>query len=407
MDALLARSLQTMRGRFESLRAGGPIPALMAEAPPGHEVAGKGKTPPGFSFGGRKPAMTRASTFLRDGQPTLFRWVWLMGEPAAVDKLNRACVDAAGFAPAIRAHSGLPRDSGAPKPEDQWTWTVFELAERGIPFSPLHLVNRAVVVATEAAPYMKAPQALVAHAKASPGHDGPDPMLSALEFGPTRYWELADLVEASLMALDLFEVAVSTPHGPTEAAKSLIPSSSQPATTPPPRPFTGGAAWEVGQRALAAVRILEELSGSPTDQRSGEAPSKTPAQPPASVDEIKAAARDGAEEGTKKALAESKTGPKPRGKTTCERLEDLHVNVDSHFAISSTIRELSERIQKSEATINDSHYYQTKLREPRREYRLMEQARKRAEREARRWGNFDSVSRRDEASEGPEGLEDL
>jgi hypothetical protein len=126
-------------------------------------------------------------------------------------------VDAAGFAPSIRRHSGLSLASGAPKPEDQWVWTVFELAQRGVVFSPLQLVKRAVFVAGEVPPYIKIPEGLLARGGPSLASHGLDP---ALAFGPARYWELSDLVEASLMALDVFEVAISTPAKPPPTPSS-------------------------------------------------------------------------------------------------------------------------------------------------------------------------------------------
>jgi len=38
MEALLARTAQTLRGRFEALRPGGLVPVLMAETPKDHPL---------------------------------------------------------------------------------------------------------------------------------------------------------------------------------------------------------------------------------------------------------------------------------------------------------------------------------------------------------------------------------
>lgn len=216
MDALLARSLQTMRGRFESLRPDGPIQALMADAPSGYQIADRGGLPAAYWFGGQKPCRIWHSGVEKDDGPAITRSVWLIGEHSAVDRFERACVDAAGFAPAVRQHFGLPRLLGPYNAQSRWVWTVFELAERGVAFCPLRLVKNAVFVAAETAPYIKAPEALVARAKASADPEGPDQILSALEFAPARYWELSDLIEASVMAMDLAEVAISAATKPPE-----------------------------------------------------------------------------------------------------------------------------------------------------------------------------------------------
>ena len=42
MDAIVSRSLETLRGRFEALRPFGPLPGLMAESPIGYRPEYRG-----------------------------------------------------------------------------------------------------------------------------------------------------------------------------------------------------------------------------------------------------------------------------------------------------------------------------------------------------------------------------
>jgi hypothetical protein len=92
---------------------------------------------------------------------------------------------------------------------------------------------------------------------------------------------------------------------------------------------------------------------------------------------------------------------KPRGETTCERLRDLHLNVDPGAAESDSLRKLGKRIGRSTGAIDGSTYYQTKLK-PIREIIA---ARKKAAKAAQKWGHFNSVGRRDTAPEGGEDPE--
>lgn len=180
----------------------------------------------------------------------------------------------------------------------------------------------------------------------------------------------------------------------TEAVRKPEPDSNSPHPPPPAGLFTGGVAWATGQKALLVGRILRELEGLPT-----EPPSPEPwEQPPTttttlSSEEICAAVQDAAAEGVKKALAESKKDRKPRGETTCERLRDLHANIDPEFAETASLRKLGARIERSTGTIDGSTYYQTKLKPIREEIT----ERKRVAKAAQKWGDFNSIGRPDEA----------
>lgn len=98
------------------------------------------------------------------------------------------------------------------------------------------------------------------------------------------------------------------------------------------------------------------------------------------------------------AAAVSKKDRKPRGESTCERLRDLHVNVDPDFAETAPERLLAERIDREPGTFPSSHYWRTVLRPKRAKVRAEIREGKRKLREARRYGHFDSVGRTDEES---------
>ena len=85
----------------------------------------------------------------------------------------------------------------------------------------------------------------------------------------------------------------------------------------------------------------------------------------------------------------------PRGESTCERLKDLHENVDPAFALEATVRQLGKKIGRSPGTFPDSHYWRTVLKPAREKVRLE----KGKIRGAKKWAHFDSVGRRDESPE--------
>jgi len=119
-----------------------------------------------------------------------------------------------------------------------------------------------------------------------------------------------------------------------------------------------------------------------------------PVERPLSEEEIRAAVADE----VRKAIAEdaaSKKERKPRGESTCDRLRDLHKNIDPEFAETAPVRKLADRIDRSTGAIHESAYYQTKLK-PERE-KITE--RKRKLKAAQKWGDFNSIGRLDDAAE--------
>jgi len=105
----------------------------------------------------------------------------------------------------------------------------------------------------------------------------------------------------------------------------------------------------------------------------------------------------------RKAFAEAaapKKDRKPRGESTCERLRDLHENIDTDFAETASERHVAERIERSTGTFPYSHYWRSVLQPKRAKVRAEIREAKRKQREAHRYGDFNSVGRPDE------GLED-
>jgi len=150
---------------------------------------------------------------------------WLAGPPIALVRLRDSWRDAAAFASDIRMAAGLAVGPGAGNAENHWLWTMFEVAERRVAFSPLQLRGGSVTVAHGECHF---PAPRVAATRAHPEWCDPlSQIIRAADPGPTRYWEIVDAVEASLMLLDLAEVAMSEApargtHKALEAPQPLV-----------------------------------------------------------------------------------------------------------------------------------------------------------------------------------------
>jgi hypothetical protein len=338
--ALLARTARTLRERFESLRPVGAISAILAESPVGYSPpqTGPGSMPkiPFHTSTRCEPILFSHSAVFGGGRVVAAKDLWLCCEYPEGHRLLEICKAATPFVPLIRRTHDLPPDCGTTDVFCRWIWTVFSLAEAGVPYSLLALEHKGPFRFSEKAGFIT-PEATLAYANGNPNDDHPiAPLIRSQEFTPVRYWQLADLIEASIMVMDLVETAI-------------------------PLAVAGEAA----------------------------------APKPLGEEEIRAAAA----EGVKKALVESKKQPKPRGDSTCELLRDLHQNIDPDFAETASEPKLGERIDRSPGSFPDSHYWRTVLQPKRRQVRAERQEAKRKVREAQRWGHFDSVGRRDEDSE--------
>lgn len=337
---LLLRTAQTLRERFAALRPVGPVPAVMAETPPGERYPYReegGKRLPMFeSHDFEKVRWHSGAMAIRGGAHVANRDNWLASNRNAAQRLLLVCHDANGFVPMLRREFDLPTECGTGKAGLRWLWTVFELAERGIPGSLLSLAEP--VFRCGPGGVVHASEDDICWAQEHPGESGFFPDLFKGEFHVARHWRLADLVEASVMVMDLVELTIET--------------------------------------------------GSPVE---------SPAPAPATVntDAIQAAVS----EGVKSALLESKKPRNPRGESTCERLRDLHENIDPEFAETVSEPRLGKRIGRSPGTFPDSEYWTTVLQPKRREVRAAIREGKKKLREAQRWGDFNSAGRKDEGFE--------
>lgn len=332
----LSRTARTLRDRFEALRPVGPVPAVMAESPPGEPYPYRGegaqRLPVFESHDFRKPHWSGGAMVFRDGSHVANRHIWLAGGRAAADRLLLVCHDANGFVPMLRRGFELPSDCGVGDAKQRWLWTVFELAERGVPGSLLSLVKPVFLCDPEG--IVHASEDDIRWAKEHPGESKPFSEFFKGDFGPARHWQLADVIEASVMVMDLVELTIGTGT----------------AVEPPAPAYTTS-----GADVIQAVIF----------------------------------------EGLKSALADSKKPGNHRGKSTCELLKDLHVNVDPEFAETAPETALGERIRRSPGTFPDSHYWRTVLQPRRQEVR----AEKKKIRRAQKWGHFDSIGRGDDALE--------
>jgi len=230
---LTARSLATLRGRFEALRGFGPMPAVMAEVPAGCD--------PEFKLSGGLPrppirhldrddlhylggAAVLCPDLVRDPLSAPVRHVWVACDPSAIDRLRHAFAAAARFAGGARALASLAAESGAGGDEPEWLWTLFEVAEKDLSSTPLRLRSGRVTVASGEL-HFAAHQ--VAAVRANP--DRQDFMAKGIRRAapaPTRYWEIDDVVEASLQLLDIAEAGALVPISTT--AGKATPSEGSP-----------------------------------------------------------------------------------------------------------------------------------------------------------------------------------
>lgn len=212
--ALLERTLASIRSNFESLRRFDPVPALMAESPPGRPKefgSDNGRPiPPVFPWDSAKDRLRwlGASLILEGITPIAGRNLWAIGPRSATERLNLAAEAAAGFAAVLRESVGLPKKSGASGPRDQWFWSVFEVAEKAPPYSLLRLKGGGVFRLSDGGG-CRAYESQLAWVEAN--GLPPDPVAAAVlseDFLPVRYWEVKDFTEASLWALDLVATAL-------------------------------------------------------------------------------------------------------------------------------------------------------------------------------------------------------
>lgn len=208
--ALLDRTLASIRSNFESLRRFDPIPALMAESPPGHREefgSGKSPVPPVSAFSHPNCRRLVSSSILEDGKPVLGRDLWVVASEPSVDRLKLAAEAAAGFTTVLRESVGIPK-SRADSALNHWFWTVFEVAAANPPYSVLRLKGGGVFRMAVGGIVQASESELEAFNKRGAPSDPLEAAFLCRPYSPVRYWELKDFVEASLWALDLVAVAL-------------------------------------------------------------------------------------------------------------------------------------------------------------------------------------------------------
>ena len=193
MDALTKQSIQRLCERLGAFRLGGPIPALMAEYPVGTPEEDR---PPLGGF-----ADTLVSNVLRelpDGS-RFVRSVWLAADCELVKEFRIFCEQAGGLVMPILHSAGLQVGRHAPNLQARWQWAVFELAEMQLVGTSLRLVGEDVFRCD--GPSRTVGERAIRNEK----HRAKQGLFASLiaAAGNTRYWQLADAVEASLAALDI------------------------------------------------------------------------------------------------------------------------------------------------------------------------------------------------------------
>jgi len=231
---LLLRTAQTLRDRFAALRDLGPLAAVMEESPRDGLPARDGKAaamPPEklpFRVGtGTALSWRGGAVVTRAGQMAATRGLWLGGAEAAVSRLRRVCRDANGFVPFVRKAYGLSADCGTDSPNLRWIWTVFELAEIRPSFTVLALDGLGEVFRCSESG-CTASEGVISEAESMASDQDPFLQLVRREkFHPQRYWQLDDLVEASISVMDLIEVAVPSLAGDSAANGPTVEGSAE------------------------------------------------------------------------------------------------------------------------------------------------------------------------------------
>jgi hypothetical protein len=291
---LLLRTSQTLRERFAALRDLGPVAAVLEEEP--RDATPREGSKPSQSHADKLPFAELAGLSLRrwlgsvverEGQITAVRSVWIDAGNSAASRILRLCREANGFVPFVRRTYGLPESCGSGNAQARWIWTVFELAEMRPPFTVLSLggcgeVFRCSEDGTTVA------ESFVAVAADSPDDRNPFFELARRQtFLPQRYWQLDDLIEASIAVMDLVEVAIPSlaeDEGSQAAANGSTverPSKVEPGGDEDPEDTTRkvgrrrkrtAEGWDVDQWVLAmaagdpSFRHLSEIDAA---ERSG------------------------------------------------------------------------------------------------------------------------------------------
>jgi hypothetical protein len=214
MDALTAQSIRRLCDRLEAMRAGGAIPALMAE----YRVdAPEEERRPLCDFEG---AMWGASVRLPERDTV--RAVWLAADGPRVATFRATCADAARVAIPTLRQAGFAVGLGAAKEYDSWLWSIFEMAGLQLPGVPLRLEGGDIYRVGAGGVTINEPA--VGLAAADPSNNPFGALI--LTAGPTRYWRLMDAIEASLAVLD---IAQTWPQAPADATITPAATTGEPA----------------------------------------------------------------------------------------------------------------------------------------------------------------------------------
>jgi hypothetical protein len=224
MDALTAQSIRRLCGRLEAMRAGGSIPALMAEFRVG---APEEECRPLSGFEGALPS--GSVRHLESDTSRVVRAIWLAADAPRVATFRAACADAARVALPTLRQAGFAVGLGTTHEDNAWLWSIFEMAALQLPGVPLRLeggdiyrVGVGGITINETA---------VCHAAADPSGYPLAPLV--LTAGPTRYWRLLDAIEASLAVLD---IAQTWPQSEANAATTTaLPCEPADEQSPTPR----------------------------------------------------------------------------------------------------------------------------------------------------------------------------
>lgn len=255
MDALTERTIRRLSERLEAFRLKGPIPALMAEFRVGAPAE---ETQPLDGFA--DALWSGSMRYLPDGT-NLSRHIWLAADPPLVNEFRNFCGDAGRLAVPLLLAAGYHVGSGAPKPEASWLWAAFELAELRLPGTDLRLVGETV---------WRMGAGRVAIGEGVLDNPGPFAGLAA-NVGNTRYWKLADAVEASLAVLDIAQVRQETVAAATQPQTVAAATGRRHATRSTRKKDVDGALGKLeakmrkelvrehGSESAAQVALIESL----------------------------------------------------------------------------------------------------------------------------------------------------
>jgi hypothetical protein len=197
INELTARSLKELRRQLTVLEQGGPISALMAEypdSPRGNETA-----PACGGF--LKATLVEWSFYLGPDGRQMVREMWANADDHQIQKFKEISKDASLVALRLIRNAGFEVAKYAEDLYCAWLWSLFEIAELKPTGTALRLADDCFIAVAP-----KDHAAVLQAMSEMSDYDKRRVAFLVDEPGPTVYWELSDVIAASIAVIQLAEV---------------------------------------------------------------------------------------------------------------------------------------------------------------------------------------------------------